>query len=357
MTPSPADYQKIRTRIFFIALIGVSILAAYIILPFLSPVVWAAVLASLFYPLYKWILKRVKKENASSMITLSAVVLMVLIPVLLVTSLLVKEALDFYSYLSNPGTIDSVVSFIDQYSEKGLAGEVISNLDLSERVRNSLSTIASALLSLVRQGSASTLAFTAKLFLMLYILFFLFRDGKKLLLKLQRLLPFGDKNEARLYEQFSSTARATLKGSVLLSVIQGAFAGFGLFIVGFPAVISLTILAIIFAIIPAVGPSFILVPAAAYLFFTAPLWQAILLIVVAVVIAVSDNILRPMLVEGDIEMHPAVFLLATVGGIAIFGISGIVFGPIAISLFLAMIGMYEEKYKEGIDAESSYDEE
>lgn len=350
------DYQKIRTRIFFGLLLGVTALTVYIVLPFLSPLVWAAVLASLFYPLYSWTLKKTRRENTSALITVSAVVLMVLIPVLLITSLLVKEALDFYSYLNRPGTIESVVSFIDQYGDEGLVGEVIQNLELSERVRNSLSTIAGALLSAVRQGSASTLAFAAKVFLMLYVLFFLLRDGKKLLLKIQRLLPLGDRNEERLYNQFSSTARATLKGSVLLSVIQGLFAGLGLFIVGFPAVISLTILAIIFALIPAVGPSFILVPAAAYLFFTGPIWQPILLLLVAFVIAASDNILRPILVEGDIEMHPAVFLFATLGGIAVFGVSGIVFGPIVMALFQTMMGMYEDKYKRHIDAESLSEE-
>src|SRR5690554_4295583 len=126
------DFKKIRTRFFFGLLIAVSVLTIYIILPFLSPLAWAAVLASLFYPFYKWILKKVKRENLSSFLTVTAVVLMVLIPVLLITSLLVRESLDFYNYLSNPETIDSVVAFIDNYRETGLVGEVIQNLDLTE---------------------------------------------------------------------------------------------------------------------------------------------------------------------------------------------------------------------------------
>lgn len=346
-------FERMRTGVFFGLLLVVGVLAIYIILPFLSPLLWAAVLASLFYPLYKIIRGKIKNESASAFSTVAAVVFVVLIPVLLAAVLLIRESVGIYNHLSNPETIKSITEFIDSYSSDGIIGQAIENLDLKARVQNSLSTIATALLSVIRQGSASTLAFLAKLFLMLYALFFFLRDGKGFLLKLKRLLPLGDGNEEKLYNNFSSTARATLKGSILLSVIQGLFAGLGLFIVSFPGAMVLTIFAIILAIIPAVGPALILVPAAIYLFFTASLWQAITLLVVTVLVSVSDNILRPILVGGDIEMHPAVFLFSTVGGIVVFGISGIVFGPILMSLFLALLQMYEKRYRKMIDTKGN----
>lgn len=343
------NFDRSRAGIFFGVLILLTGLAVYLVLPFLQPLMWAAVLASLFYPLYVWVLKKVKRTNLSALLTVVLVVLMVLVPVLLLSTLLVREVVNFYSYLSNPNTINSIISFIDNYREHGLIGEVIENLNLADRVRNSLSTIASALLGVVRQGSASTLAFLAKLFLMLYSLFFLLRDGEKLLLKLKSLLPLGDDNEVRLYNRFAATARVTMKDAVLLSLVLGMITGIGLAIVGFPAVVFLTILAAVLSLIPAVGPSMILIPAAVYLFFTAPIWKPIVILVTMVTVALLDNLLRPVLIGGDIEMHPVMFLFSTVGGIVVFGISGVVFGPIIMSLLLVMLNIYEERYKKFVD--------
>ncbi|MDZ7726471.1 MAG: AI-2E family transporter [Candidatus Campbellbacteria bacterium] len=346
------SFQKIQTRTFFITLLGVFALTVYMIAPFLTPLLWAAILASVFYPLNQKIQSIIKNENASSLITTTFIVLIVLVPVSVVAVMLVREMVGVYEYLSDPETVNTITSFVEAQRESGAFKGYMEGLEVEERIRDIFSTVASSLLAFVRQGSATTLSFIAKLFVMLYTLFYLLRDGKKLLLKVERLLPFGDDNERRLFEKFTSTSRATLKGTVFIAIIQAIIAGSSFLAVGLPAVVFLTIVAGFLALIPALGATLIVVPAAVYLFFTAPLWQGVLLLVAAVVINVSDNILRPVLAGSDIAMHPAVFLFATLGGLALFGVSGVVFGPVVMAFLLAMLEIYETRYKRDIDKEA-----
>jgi predicted PurR-regulated permease PerM len=172
-------------------------------------------------------------------------------------------------------------------------------------------------------------------------------------LKLERLIPIGYSRDRELYRRFSSTARATLKGSILVAAVQGFIAGIGYAIVGLPSLVFFSILTMFMAIIPALGASFVLIPIALYLFFTASVWQGIVLVGFALFINLSENVIRPAFVGEGVEMHPALFVIATLGGIALFGVSGIVFGPVAVSFLLSLLDIYEKRYKKDIDKESA----
>lgn len=346
------SFQKIQTRTFFALLILVLVLTVYMIGPYLAPVMWAAILASLFYPLYKKIGNHIENENVRAGVTTTIIVLIVLIPLSLVLTSLARELISVYDYLRNPETISTITDFVEAQRENQFINQYIEGTNVQEEIEGVVRSVGSSLLGFVREGSATTFSLLAKGFILIYTLFFFLRDGKSLLLKLERLLPFGDTNERELYRRFTSTSRATLKGSVLVAVVQGFIAGIGFAVVGFPSVVFFSILTMFFAIIPALGASFVLVPAALYLFFTASVWQGFVLVGFAVFINLSENVIRPKLVGDGVQMHPAIFVVSTLGGISLFGISGIVFGPLVASFLLSLLDMYEQKYKKDIDKES-----
>jgi predicted PurR-regulated permease PerM len=346
------SFQKIQIRAFFALLILVLVLAVYMIGPYLAPVMWAAILASLFHPLYRKMEKYIASDNARAGITTTVVVLIVLIPLSLIVASLARELISVYDYLRNPETISTMTELVEAQRENQFINQYVEGLDVRGEIETTLRSIGSSLLGIIRQGSVTTFSVLAKAFILIYSLFFFLRDGKSLLLKLERLLPFGDTNERELYRRFTSTSRATLKGSVLVAVVQGLVAGIGFAIVGFPSVVFFSILTMFLSIIPAVGPSFILIPSALYLLFTSSVWQGLVLIGFAVFINLSENIIRPKLVGEGVQMHPALFVVSTLGGISLFGISGIVFGPLVVSFLLALLDIYEERYKKDIDREN-----
>lgn len=346
------SFKRIQNYAFVAMLLIVLAISLYMISPYGIAILWAAVLASIFYPLYERMQRYVPNKNWRAFIATTAVVLVVLLPVSLVVSALIREAVSVYEYVRTPETIEAITQFIENQRQNEFVSQYIEGVDIQARLESAIGTLGSSVLNFIRIGSISVFSFLAKSLIMLYTLFFLFRDGKELLLKLERLLPFGDKNERELYRRFTSTSQATLKGSVFLAIIQGLVAGVGFAIVGFPSAVFFSILVMFFSIIPALGASFVLVPAAIFLFFTGSVWQAFVLIGFAVLISTSENIIRPKLVGDGIRMHPGVFLLATVGGISLFGISGIVFGPVLISLLLSLFAIYEERFKSDLDKES-----
>ncbi len=344
------DFKKIQTIAFFALLVGVGFLFFKMIYPYLFPIFWAAVIATIFHPVYRWIKKKIKNENASAAISVVIVILVVVIPLSAVLGIVVKQAIDTYDRLSNPETVASMQDTAQNIINMPLVQKVIGEIDIKERIQSMSSSITSTGIHWLQVGSRSTLMGIVHVLIMLYALYYFFKDGAGWLKRLMHLLPFGDKNEQVLYEKFASTSKATLKGTVLLGGIQGTLGGLLFFAVGLPSAAFWGLIMIVLSIIPAVGSFIVWFPAAVYLLVTGSIAKGLIVIVCGIVIGILDNLLRPPLVGKDIEMHPMLILFATIGGLAVFGISGVVVGPIIAAFFLAVVQMYEQKYKKELDS-------
>jgi len=183
-------------------------------------------------------------------------------------------------------------------------------------------------------------------FVMLYILFFLLRDGPKLEKRLVEILPLGDVKERRLFKKFTSTTRATIKGTFVIAIIQGTIGGILFLIAGVGAPLLWGALMGVLSVIPAVGPAVIWIPVGILLLLSGSVWQGVLVLIGgAAIISLVDNILRPILVGKDTQMPDVVILLSTLGGLTLFGISGFIIGPIIAAFFLAMWQMFEEEFR------------
>ena len=162
------------------------------------------------------------------------------------------------------------------------------------------------------------------------------------------LLPLGDAYEARLYQRFVSTTRATLKGTILIGTIQGTIGGLALVIAGVPAALFWGVIMIMLSIIPGVGATVILLPTIIIQLATGNWWQAVLIAVAWGIASVVDNFLRGPLVGKDIQMHPLFIFFATLGGLLAFGVSGVVIGPVITAFLISIWQIYEEKYHQSL---------
>ena len=192
-----------------------------------------------------------------------------------------------------------------------------------------------------------TVGFFLQLFIMLYAMFFFLADGKSILHRILFYIPLAPEDEERLLEKFVSVARATLKGSLLIAVIQGLLAGLAFWAVGVPGWAFWGTVTIVAAIIPAVGGALVWVPMVLYLFLTGHAEPAVALFLwSAVVVSAVDNFLRPRLIGRDARMSDLLILLSTLGGLMLFGPVGFVVGPIVAALFVTVWHLYGEAFGE-----------
>ena len=199
-----------------------------------------------------------------------------------------------------------------------------------------------------------TLRGTVFFFLMLYLLFFFLRDGPRMLEALVRALPLGDQRERHLLGRFAEVSRATIKGTLVVGIVQGTIGGIAFAVLGIGAPVLWGTMMALLSILPAVGTALVWLPAAIFLIVSGQIVGGIALILVGVfVIGLVDNLLRPMLVGRDTRLPDYLILLSTLGGLAGFGLAGIIIGPIIAAFFMSVWQMAEKEFNADAPEEAS----
>ncbi len=331
---------------FYIILGVVTLLFLYLLRPFFFPLFWAAVISGIFQPFYRWINRRLKRPNLSTVAVFFVIVVIIFLPAAVVGTLVFKESVQLYAALS-PGTknLDTnfthVIGIIANHPYARLfhvdeATLLAKTAEIARSITNYIFVNLTAL-------TQNTLGFLVKFAIMLYTLFFFIRDGDKFPGMAMRILPLGKGREKRLYDRFFVTARSTLKVTLIIGGIQGTLGGIVFLITGIEGALIWGLLMIIMAVVPVVGCSIIWAPAGIIMLLTGHIWEGILILATGILlISMIDNLLRPVLIGKDVEMHPLMIFLATLGGIVVFGFSGFVIGPIIASMLLAIWEMYDE---------------
>ena len=340
------EFERVRSIFFFSLIILLSIGLLYIIRPFLYPIFWAAILAILFYPLYRFLQKLAKYPSVASILSVVIILALLIIPLTLVGYLIANESVNIYETAANTNWQEHIHSITQKFSETPIGPYLKSiTTDSSNFAAKATTKVIDFIVDNFTAITQNSLTFFAMVFLMLYTLYYFFKDGPKMLRRLMHLSPLGDKYEQLLYDRFTSTARATLKGTFIVGTIQGTLAGLLFFIVGVKAALIWGIIMIAFSFVPALGPFIVWLPMGIFLLIVGQYWQGItVLIVGSTVISIIDNILRPILVGKDTQMHPLIVLFSTLGGILLFGISGFVIGPVIAALFTAIMSIYDSHY-------------
>ncbi|MET3827590.1 putative PurR-regulated permease PerM [Sphingomonas sp. PvP055] len=351
------ERQRVENGGLIVFLVLITIALGLVVTSFLGALLWATLAAILFQPLFQRLLARWPgRRNRAALVALLIITVAVIIPALIVGSMIIDQAAGVYGQF-RAGKIN-VASYFEQVHDalpqrlqqmldsSGFGSFERAQAQISEAVSNSASMLAGRAFSIGANAAAFLLAFGVGL----YVTFFLLRDGERLGPAVMRALPLERDVAQRLTDKFVAVARATIKGSVVVALVQGALGAITFWIVGLPAALLWGVLMAIAALLPAIGPAIIWGPVAIYLFATGAIWQACVVIVSGVVvIGLVDNILRPILVGRDTGIPDWLVLVTTLGGIELVGLSGIVVGPIVGALFLTGWSVLTEK-RLGADA-------
>jgi predicted PurR-regulated permease PerM len=340
----------IEKRTFIGVLITLSLLFVLLLLPFWSAIFWAGIMALLFNPLQRRLNRSFgDRPSLAAFCTLLTGFVLVVMPVIAVAFGFVRQGAQLYQLIEsqqlNPQDIlDRIGNAVP------LLPDLLTRLGIDTgSIRNILSESAIGLSRILSQQALNwgrnALMFTLSLGLMLYLSFFLLRDGESIVNWMRNAIPLSFERRQLLFQKFAEVARATVKGNLVVAMVQGALGGLIFWLLDLPAALLLSVVMAFLSLVPAVGASLVWLPMAIYLYATGE-WQkaSILIAYGAIIIGLADNVLRPILVGRDTKLPDYIVLFSTLGGISMLGINGFVIGPLIAALFLSFWTIFSKEF-------------
>jgi predicted PurR-regulated permease PerM len=339
---------------FFAVLLVLFYQIAIIFSPFLLPVLWAAILAHVTFPLHTRLTTLLKGRDATSawLLTLGIMALVV-VPVVFLTLLLIQEAGIAYDAISAWVQSGGVKRLPAQLAHLPLGGRMqdfisrhmASSRDLETFLLQSSKALSGFVLDQVAGLAKNAFLLAANFLVMIVTLFFFFRDGRRFLDGLYQIIPLEDSHKAKIFSRLDQTITAVVKGIVITAIVQGLLAGIAYGVLDVPVPVFLLALTIVLAPLPFGGTALVWGPVALYLLWMGPVWKGLAMLVWgAGVVTTVDNVLRPLLI-GQRAKLPTLFLFFSIlGGLGAYGLIGLFLGPILLAILLTAIQIYREEY-------------
>jgi len=353
MEPLTTSGTNLRTAFVLLLVAAVTALFLAVAWPFLKPLLLGALLAGLFHPLYRWITRLLGgRQSLGAAVTLLVLLVLGLGPLSVFLGIVVQQALTvsdqaipwLTQHLGAASTFNVNEWVMQRFP--ALAKYMPSQEQLLEQVGTAAKTAGAFLVTFASRMTVTTASFLLNLFVMLYAMFFFFKDGHKILERIFYYLPLSDEDETSMLARFTSITRATIKGTLVIGIIQGALGGIAFRVAGIEGAALWGTIMTILSIIPGIGAPLVWAPVVIVLFVNGQYVTATLLLVwCGAVVATIDNFLRPLLVGRDAQMPDLLILIGTLGGLFLFGPMGFIVGPIICGLFLTVWDIYGTTFK------------
>ncbi len=343
---------------YFFGLLGVvGVLTFFVLQPFVTAIFTAAVFAALFGGVYRRLLSWTgERRGLSAAATLLFILVVIIVPLLTIVSVTANEVGRLYQEMSAETTIaETLVSLRENLSAWPILGYFVvggafdSFLD-PETVAENARGVSQFVLGILQAIYQNLAHFVFWIFAMFFTLYYFLTDGDKALRFIMRLSPLKNEHEQVLIREFVSVSRATIKGTLVIGLIQGFFGGVAFAIAGLPSPVIWGLVMALLSLIPLAGAGIVWFPAALILLFTGNVWQGVFMLIIGFgLISTIDNVLRPKLVGRDTQIHPLLVFFATLGGLALFGIIGFIIGPIIVALFTVLVRIYDLEFRQDLE--------
>ncbi len=341
-----------RVFVLFLALV-VSAVFLYMIRGFIVTVLMAAIVSGLAFPLYRRLLGFVRGRSAvAAILTLLTLLVVVVLPLVAFLGIVATEAVSvsqsitpwIRDHLDEPGQITRLLERVPYFAQIQEQIQTYS-AHIVEKLGQLAGRVSSFLVNSLSAATKGTVGFLFQLFVMIYAMFFFLVGGRAALDRAMVHVPLPESDKDLLLDKFVSVARATIKGTFVVGLVQGGLAGLAFAVVGIHGSAFWGTIMVVLSIIPGIGTALIWVPAVLYLLAVGNTASGIGLAVwCAIVVGTVDNFLRPKLVGGDTKMPDLLILLSTFGGLSMFGAVGLVLGPIVAALFIAVWQIYGKAF-------------
>jgi len=341
---------NLNRRALIIFLVLVSGLFIGVIRSFLVSILLASTFVTLFYPIFKRFLGLMQtKRSVASLLTCFLLIVCLFLPVFFLALQVTDQALDLY------GNVRPWINELVQKGDSGIVEKIkepkvyqwlrLDNVDWQKTLQQTAGKTGAVVASVINKTSKGIFEMMTSFFVVFFTMFYLFRDGERVVRRLKYLSPLKDEYEKLIFRRFVEISRATVRGTVVIGLIQGIAGALILLLFGFRSWLLFGVIMAVLSIIPMVGAWLVLIPAGAIRLLTGEIWQGVVIIFLTTVVVSSvDNLLRPRLVGRDAEMHDLLIFFSTLGGISVFGIAGFIVGPVIAALFLTAVDIWGEEF-------------
>jgi len=348
--------HQVFTLCFFAVVLLLLYEVALVFSPFLFPVLWAVILAHLTFPLHARLTTFFRgRETLSASVLTAGIMVLGVLPVILLSLMLVREAGDAHVAINDWISSGGVERLRDDFAKlpfrsgriEGLISRIVVEQGNLKNVLIESSKAVSQFLVVEMTGLVkNTLLLAADFLVMIFTLFFLFKDGKRLFANLYQLIPLEESHKQQIFSRLDQTVRAVVKGMLITAIVQGLLAGAAYIVLGVSFPVFLTALTMLLAPLPFGGTALVWGPVVLYLYWVGPGWKALAMLVWgAGVVSTVDQVLRPILIGKGAQI-PFVFLFFSVlGGLAAYGLIGLFLGPILVGLLLTALQIYRDEFQ------------
>jgi predicted PurR-regulated permease PerM len=328
------------------------------VIGFFVPICWAAVFAIVFLPLYQKLLKRLKYRGVTAALMCVLIIVLIIGPFAYLFIALVEEgakAVAKINALHDSGQLDAYLNFelpwVKTITEQLSEYIDVSQFNLNNLVKDAADNVGSFLFSQTGWVISNGTRFLFYFGLMIFTMYYFFKDGEEVVKQVKTLVPLPREQVNRIFRQLREVIYATMYGGVVVALLQGLLGGILFAIFGIASPVFWGAVMALLSIIPFVGAFIIYIPAGLILIFNGSYISGILVIAIGtVVVSQVDNIVRPLLVSGKTEMHPLLLFFSMLGGVALFGLLGVVLGPLIAAIFVTLLQILELKLHEGDEA-------
>ena len=340
--------RSLEDRAFIVLVIAATLAFAWIMLPFFAAILWAIVIAVIFSPLHARLLKEMPRQpNLAAFLSVFLITILAILPLFVVGMSLSQQASSLY-YRIQSNEIDLMgylARFLDALPSSIRRGLGYFGIPDAAAAKESIAAAFAQGKSGLAAGAfgigLGAFDFVIGLGVMLYLMFFLLRDGEKLTKLLKETVPLRARQKTLLFSRFSLVIRGTVKGGLAVAAVQGALGGIAFWLLGIPAALLWGVVMAVLSLLPAIGAALVWGPVAIYLLISGAIWQGVLLVIYGVVIiGLVDNLLRPFLIGRSTKLPDYMILISTLGGIELFGLNGFVVGPLVAAMFVVSWEIY-----------------
>lgn len=334
--------------VFFIA---VCIAFIPIMQIFFIPIILAAVFAGLLHPLYLWLYNHLwKKAYLASILSCLIIILVVLIPSAFILQSVIRQMRDLY-ITAVPWFREFIRTWQDypivqKFINSKIGDWIINEINWSSFVNTLTRNAASLFTTIANKTYTGVFGLAVDLVIMIFTLFYFFIDGENIVNRMRYLLPLKMEYQEMAYSSFALISKAIIKGTLIIGIVVGFLSALTLLIFGIQSWLFWGFVIMVFSIIPLLGPSLVMVPAAIIQILMGNIWQGIGILLVTYIVLINvDNVIRPRIVGSKAKMHDLLVFFSTLGGLSVFGIMGFIIGPIIAALFLTVLKIYSEEFK------------
>ena len=330
------QFKKLSISVLIVLLI---VLGFIILRPILVSIIIGMIIAYIFYPIYQKILFVVRVRNVAAFILCVLIILLIFLPLWFIMPIIVRQTIEFYSFTQKA----DIVPVLQDIFPALFSSETFSR-EFGVAINNLISRFVNLFISSLSSLIVNFPSLIIKIFVVFFVVFFTVRDAQILKEYVKSASPLGNHIEEKLAKNFVGITSGVIYGYIIVGMIQGILTGFGLFIAGVPNSLLWTFIAILFSIIPYIGPYFVWVPAAVYLLVTGNVAAGIgLTLYGALFLSWIDNVLRIYFVTRRVKVHAVIVFTGMIGGLLVLGVSGLIIGPLILSYLISMVELYKIK--------------